>query len=308
MSEFTFKVNLVAVVRVRAADESVARQVVSTILGAPGTVEIGLANENNAAVGNHATITDVDFSFLSWVDQVLWGQGSKFDSTTPARSLSAEIIHHLWGRGFSASPRWATPSRHQGLESAVDRPTTHGSIRPEIVSVTSWCCLMERAELVAQALVFLVRLTGEDVPLDEAMNALSALAEQFQSGAIVGGTLIDSSSATFDRVVYPSLLASPFSTLRHVPISSPIFGTCAKAVRERKIISCSDTATEVDFDVSWRSLYLGLGIHSVQSAPVFSFNGRPLGTFVVAIRQPHASFDREMTGFGVYAMRTILQK
>ena len=161
---------------------------------------------------------------------------------------------------------------------------------------------------MAQALVFLVRLTDEDVPLDEALNALSALAEQFQSGAIVGGTLIDSSSATFERVVYPSLLASPFSTLRHVPISSPIFGTCAKAVREGKTISCSDTATEACFDVSWRSLYLGLGIHSVQSAPVFSFNGRPLGTFVVALRQPHASFDMEMTGFGVYAMRTILQK
>jgi hypothetical protein len=167
---------------------------------------------------------------------------------------------------------------------------------------------MERAELVAGALDFLVRVTDADMPLDEALNALSALAEQFQSGAIVGGTLIDSSSATFERVVYPSLLASPFSTLRHVPISSPIFGTCAKAVREQKTISCSDTATEAGFDVSWRSLYLGLGIHSVQSAPVFSFNGRPLGTFVVALRQPHASFDREMTGFGVYAMRTILQK
>jgi hypothetical protein len=51
MSEFTFKVNLVAVVRVRAADESVARQVVSTILGAPGTVEIGLANENKCCGG-----------------------------------------------------------------------------------------------------------------------------------------------------------------------------------------------------------------------------------------------------------------
>ena len=34
-----------------------------TVLRAPGTVEIGLANENNAAVGNDATITDVDFSF-----------------------------------------------------------------------------------------------------------------------------------------------------------------------------------------------------------------------------------------------------
>ena len=116
---------------------------------------------------------------------------------------------------------------------------------------------MERAELVAQALVFLVRVTDEDVPLDEALNALSALAEQFQSGAIVGGTLIDSSSATFDRVVYPSLLASPFSTLRHVPIGSPIFGTCAKAVREGKTISCSGTATEACFDVSWRSLCRG---------------------------------------------------
>ena len=210
------------------------------------------------------------------------------------------------GRGFSAT-RWATPSRHQGLESVVDRPTTVVAYDRKL-SRSLVSCLMERAELVAQALVFLVHLTDEDVPLDEALNALSALAEQFQSGAIVGGTLIDSSSATFERVVYPSLLASPFSTLRHVPIGSPIFGTCAKAVREGKTISCSDTATDACFDVSWRSLYLGLGIHSVQSAPVFSFNGRPLGTFVVAIRQPHASFDMEMTGLGVYAMRTILQK
>ena len=131
MSEFTFKVNLVAVVRVRAADESVARQVVSTILGAPGTVEIGLANENNAAVGNHATITDVDFSFSLGSIRRFEGQGSSFESTTPAHSLSAEIIHHLWGRGFSASPRWATPSRHQELESALDRPTTRGSLRPD---------------------------------------------------------------------------------------------------------------------------------------------------------------------------------
>ena len=43
-------------------------------------------------------------------------------------------------------------------------------------------------------------------------------------------------------------------------------------MREGKTISCSDTATEARFDVSWRSLYLGVGIHSVQSTPVFSFN------------------------------------
>ena len=63
MRDFTFKVNLVAVVRVRAGDEG--RKVVPTILGPPGTVEIRLANENNAAAGRDATIIDVDFSIGS---------------------------------------------------------------------------------------------------------------------------------------------------------------------------------------------------------------------------------------------------
>ena len=64
MEDFTFKVDLVAVVRVRAGDDSVARKS-SSVLGAPGTAEIRLANENNAATGNHATVTDVDFSIGS---------------------------------------------------------------------------------------------------------------------------------------------------------------------------------------------------------------------------------------------------
>jgi hypothetical protein len=43
MKDFAFKVNLVAVVRVRADDESVERKVVPRVLGAPSTVEIRLA-------------------------------------------------------------------------------------------------------------------------------------------------------------------------------------------------------------------------------------------------------------------------
>ena len=62
MDDFAFKVNIVAVVRVRAADESVARKLVPTVLGSPGTVEIGLANQNNAAVGLDGAVTDVDFT------------------------------------------------------------------------------------------------------------------------------------------------------------------------------------------------------------------------------------------------------
>jgi hypothetical protein len=61
MADFSFKVYLVATVRVRADDESVARKVVPTVLGSPGTAEIGLANQSNAAVGVDGTVTDVDF-------------------------------------------------------------------------------------------------------------------------------------------------------------------------------------------------------------------------------------------------------
>jgi hypothetical protein len=65
MEDFTFEVFLVAVVRVRGDDKSVARKVVPAVLGPPGPVEIGLANENNEARGIHATVTDVDFSIGS---------------------------------------------------------------------------------------------------------------------------------------------------------------------------------------------------------------------------------------------------
>jgi hypothetical protein len=61
MNEYVYEVTLRAVVRVRAADEETARKVVPTVLGAPGTLEIGLANQNNEAVGRAATVTDVDF-------------------------------------------------------------------------------------------------------------------------------------------------------------------------------------------------------------------------------------------------------
>jgi hypothetical protein len=62
MSNFSFETKLAAVVRVRAADEIVARKLVPTVLGAPGTLEIRLANENNAVFFKDAIIIDVEFS------------------------------------------------------------------------------------------------------------------------------------------------------------------------------------------------------------------------------------------------------
>jgi hypothetical protein len=62
MNEYVFEVRLRARVRVRASNEEVAKNVVPSVLGAPGTLELDLANENNAAIGWAATVTDVDFT------------------------------------------------------------------------------------------------------------------------------------------------------------------------------------------------------------------------------------------------------
>jgi len=61
LNEYVFEVRLRAIVRVRASDEGVARKVVPSVLGAPGSVEINLANENNVGQGLRATVTAVDF-------------------------------------------------------------------------------------------------------------------------------------------------------------------------------------------------------------------------------------------------------
>jgi GAF domain len=167
---------------------------------------------------------------------------------------------------------------------------------------------LESTSLSTRALDFLLDLHDADAGQEELIGTLCGVAEELQSGAIAGGTIIDVRGATFERVVFPSLPASPFSTLSHSRIAPPYIGTCAQAMCEDRIIVCPDVATDTRFDAGWRRLYLGCGLHSVQSAPVFGCNGKALGTFVMALREPGASFDREVTGFGVYAMRTILQK
>jgi hypothetical protein len=74
MRAYGFRVTLAAVVRVRAADEVLARKVVRSILGSPGTAEIAaargrfeleledLANDSEAVKGMNATVTDLAFS------------------------------------------------------------------------------------------------------------------------------------------------------------------------------------------------------------------------------------------------------
>src|SRR5262245_15640392 len=128
---------------------------------------------------------------------------------------------------------------------------------------------LESASLSTRALEFLLDLHHADADSEVSIGTLCRLAEELQSGAIAGGTIIDGCSATFDRCVFPSLPAATFSTLSHSPVAPPYIGTCAEAVCENRVVVCPDVATDIRFDAGWRRLYLDFGLHSVQSAPVF---------------------------------------
>jgi hypothetical protein len=64
MQEYEFAVPIVAVVRVRAENESEAREAVasSSAIASPSTDEINLANQAGFVMGKEATIVAVDFS------------------------------------------------------------------------------------------------------------------------------------------------------------------------------------------------------------------------------------------------------
>jgi hypothetical protein len=168
----------------------------------------------------------------------------------------------------------------------------------------------DKIEAVAQAIELFAELKDVAARSDDALVAAWVLAELFEPNTIVGYTTIDDRRpvATFQTAVYPRLPSWPFSKAHDVPITRPYVGTCAQAICEGKTITCSNIMTETSFDPSWRAACSEFGLRSVQSAPVFGFDGHPLGTFVTASRRLRHSFDHDMTGFGVYALRTILQK
>jgi hypothetical protein len=61
VGQFVFEATIVAVVRVRAADEKAARAIVADVVCSPGPADIGLTNQKHAALGRDATVTDVHF-------------------------------------------------------------------------------------------------------------------------------------------------------------------------------------------------------------------------------------------------------
>jgi hypothetical protein len=90
MEDFVFELDITAVVRVLATDESAARKAVLTVIRTPSAAQIKSANETDACLAN-ATIFEVDFV----VDAV-----DRIERAPPKRTEVAtnENFHAPWSR------------------------------------------------------------------------------------------------------------------------------------------------------------------------------------------------------------------
>src|SRR5262245_11868695 len=114
---------------------------------------------------------------------------------------------------------------------------------------------LHKIEAVARAIELLADLKDVAPRSDDALVAACALAELLEPNTIVGYTTIDNRRpvATFQTAVYPRLPSWPFSKAHDVPITRPYVGTCAQAICEGRIITCSNIATEINFNPTWRA-------------------------------------------------------
>jgi len=81
----------------------------------------------------------------------------------------------------------------------------------------------------------------------------------------------------------------PFSKLHDVPVTRPYAGTCRKGHMRAKDNRMQRHHYRNKFRFNLARRLHGIWFRSVQSAPAFGFDGRPLGTFVTACGQSRHS-------------------
>jgi len=112
--------------------------------------------------------------------------------------------------------------------------------------------------------------------------------------SVSGVTLCDAANTRIERAIFPTLAPSFAAAIKGVPTEPHTFGTCVNAIGRGQVITCPDIEKDQRFDPQWRKVCLDHGLRSIQSRPIF-LDGAPIGTFVLAYREPRSESDWDVT-------------
>jgi len=149
----------------------------------------------------------------------------------------------------------------------------------------------KRAEALLAGEKRLLEMIAKGEPLQRTLEALCRLVEQDSDGSICSILFVDEDGKRLRLGVAPSLPASYRTMLDGRPIA-PDEGPCAKAALRGETVIIEDFRTAAVPD-DCRAVAAAHGLRACWSGPVFSLDGKVLGTVALYYRAPRTPTQQE---------------
>src|SRR6266404_1477783 len=156
----------------------------------------------------------------------------------------------------------------------------------------------------------LLEMIATGVPLEEILNVLCLIIEDYRPGALASILLLRSDGLHLDSVAGPSLPKGWRQEMEKLPIG-PCAGSCGTAAYRGSAVIVADIATDPLWDVpEHRAAALSHGLRASWSNPILSSERKVLGTFCIyerATRSPN-SHDLEVIEKATYLARVAIKR
>src|SRR5882762_5953412 len=132
------------------------------------------------------------------------------------------------------------------------------------------------------------------VSLEEILNVLCAIIEEYRGGTLASILLLRSDGLHLDSVAGPSLPKGWRQEMEKLPIG-PCAGSCGTAAFRGSAVIVSDVATDPLWEVpEHRAAALSHGLRASWSNPILSSEGKVLGTFCIYGREPQTPSPHDL--------------
>ena len=134
----------------------------------------------------------------------------------------------------------------------------------------------------------LLEMIATGVPLEEILNALCLIIEEYRPNTLASILLLRSDDLHLDSVAGPSLPKGWRQEMERLPIG-PCAGSCGTAAYRGSAVIVSDIATDPLWEVpEHRAAALSHGLRASWSNPILSSEGKVLGTLCIYSRETRA--------------------
>jgi PAS domain S-box-containing protein len=156
----------------------------------------------------------------------------------------------------------------------------------------------------------LLEMIATGVALEEILNSLCLIIEDYRSGTLASVLLLRSDGTHLDSVAGPSLPKGWREEMEKLPIG-PCAGSCGTAAYRGSAVIVSDIATDPLWEVpEHRNAALSHGLRASWSNPILSSEGKVLGTFCIYERETRSpsAHDLELIEKATYLARVAIER